>query len=280
MAEQLGIFQQKLSAEQFAKLKNFIESECGIRMTEDKKNMAEGRIRKRIKLLGLNSYNDYFNLVFKDGDEAEKICLIDAITTNKTDFFREDSHFQILSEKAVPEILREKGREDIKIWSAGCSTGEEPYTIGIVMSETLGKMSGFKIMATDINTEVLRHAKQGVYDEGRIEKVPYNIKKKYFLRSKDRLAKKVKIVKPLREKLSFARLNFMDDEYCIKERFDIIFCRNVIIYFDRKTQERILNRLLGHLNMGGLLFLGHSETIHGMTLPVSVYAPTVYQKVR
>jgi chemotaxis protein methyltransferase CheR len=168
------------------------------------------------------------------------------------------------------------------IWSAGCSTGQEPYTLAMVLSEFAVSRPGFDfhILATDISTRVLEKAKNAVYDEDVVAPVPQPLKKKYLLRSKDRSSGLVKIAPELRGKVSFRRLNFMEGDFGLREQLDIIFCRNVIIYFDRQTQERLLQRFYGHMRSGAHIFMGHSETLSGLDVPlVSVY-PTVYQKMR
>ena len=284
MTPAMAIFKQNISEKDFLKLKDFVESYCGIKMPATKKQMVEGRIRKRVRSLGLEGYGEYMDYVFSDKGEIELVNLIDVLTTNKTDFFREPSHFSFLQEKVLPHLLQQgaaSSTRPVKVWSAGCSTGEEPYTLAMVLAEFFRGFSSdaYKITATDICTDVLKKAAEAVYGEDKVANIPYEIKKKYLLRSKDRASRKVKIGKNLRSKIQFKRLNFMDDKFPLEADYDIIFCRNVIIYFERDVQERVLQKLLSHLKPGGFLFLGHSETIHGMTLPVETVFPTVYRKV-
>jgi chemotaxis protein methyltransferase CheR len=205
------------------------------------------------------------------------------VTTNKTDFFRESNHFDYLISTALPELnaLRQGApRKALRFWSAGCSTGEEPYTLAMVMSEYVADNYGtdFRILATDICTKVLEKGKSGIYDIERVEPVPMRYKKKYLLRSKDPQKELVRIVPDLRARITFRRLNFMDREFGIVEPMDVIFCRNVVIYFDRKTQERLLNKFHSHLVPGGYLFMGHSETLNGLDVPFSQVASTIYRK--
>jgi chemotaxis protein methyltransferase CheR len=209
--------------------------------------------------------------------------MIDVVTTNKTDFFREPKHYDFLTTVAVPELMNQYGagmRRDLKIWSAGCSTGEEPYTIAMVLSEFREAHPGFEfmILGTDISTKVLERAAKAVYRMERAETVPAQIKKKYLLRSKDREKNLVKIAPEVRHHVSFRRLNFMAEDFQMREPMDIIFCRNVIIYFDRPTQEKLLNRLCDHLVPGGYIFMGHSETLSGLRVPLVSAGPTVYRK--
>jgi chemotaxis protein methyltransferase CheR len=212
----------------------------------------------------------------------EIVSLIDVVTTNKTDFFRESAHFDFLVQKALPELTQQMayGRPFL-IWSAGCSTGEEPYTMAIVLSEYAAAHSGFRfrILASDISTQVLAKAEMAVYNEETIAPVASHLKRKYFMRSRDKQNPKVRVVPELRQTVEFRRLNFMENDYGMTEKADAIFCRNVIIYFDRPTQERILRKLSLCLTPGGFLFVGHSETLHDMNLPLQAVAPALYRRV-
>jgi chemotaxis protein methyltransferase CheR len=204
------------------------------------------------------------------------------VTTNKTDFFRESGHFNYLVDKMLPELTSCTGSgRTFLIWSAGCSTGEEPYTLAIVLSEYALAHPGFRfrILATDISTTVLAKAEMGVYTNEVIGPVPASLKMKYFMRSRDRATNRARVVPELRRLIEFRRLNFMDSDYGIAEKADAIFCRNVIIYFDRPTQERILKKLSHHLAADGYLFVGHAETLHDMDLPLTPVAPALYRRV-
>ena len=270
----------------FSRLSEFIYSECGIKMPPTKKVMLESRLKKRLRMLGIKSFRDYCDyLLSPAGIENELIHMIDVVTTNKTDFFREPAHFDYLVRHALPELLEtgETGtRRPVMVWSAGCSTGEEPYTLGMVLNEFSESVYGcrYMILATDISTKVLDVAKSGIYTEDRIGPVPPALKKKYLLRSKDRKKGLVRIIPELRERVKFRRLNFMDGDFGMREPVDVIFCRNVIIYFDRKTQESLIKRFCKHLRPGGYLFMGHSETLNSMDLPLFQVAPTVYRKIK
>lgn len=286
MIDELSIYKQSLSDRQFNFLKNFIETECGIKMPHSKRQMLEGRLRKRVKYLGYSSYKDYLDFVFntKEGS-LELINLIDVVTTNKTEFFREPDHFDFLRNVFIPEMLESddiKNNNILKIWSAGCSTGEEPYTILIELFEDAQKYSWFPdffVYATDISTNVLKRAKKGVYEMDKINNIPYDIKKRYFLKSKDPKKQLVKVKKALRDRIFFKRLNFMDDKYYIKERFHGIFCRNVLIYFSKENQFEIIKKQISHLIHGGYYFMGHSESLHDLGLPLKRVAPSVYKKI-
>lgn len=273
-----------LSDNDFRKLSQFIESELGIRMPETKRIMLESRLQKRLRHFGLASFSDYLKLVFSDkGRETELINMIDAVTTNKTDFFREADHFDFLIERIVPEAARISGAgvsRPFEVWSAGCSTGEEPYTIAMVLEErrVLDPAFSYRIFASDLSTQVLDKAIEAIYDEDKADIVPLSFKKKYMLKSKDRDEPKVRIKAELRARISFARLNFMDDSYPLDRNFDVVFCRNVIIYFERRIQEMILGRICEHIRPKGWLILGHSETLTGMSLPLRGVAPTIYAR--
>ena len=229
------------------------------------------------------SYSQYCDYLFaREGQTEEIIPLIDVVTTNKTDFFREPRHFDFLFGKALPGLTSgDGGKRSLLIWSAGCSTGEEPYTLAMVLSEYALAHPGFhfRILATDISTRVLAHAKLGIYTTETVAPVQAALRIKYLLRSRDRASNRVRVSPELRRLVEFRRLNFMDSSYGIPEMADAIFCRNVIIYFDRPTQQRILRRLCQHLVPGGYLFVGHAETLHDMNLPLVPVAPALYRRV-
>ena len=272
-----------LSDKVFNRFSNFIYDEVGIKLPPAKKTMLEARLNKRLKHLGVRSFEEYADYVFKvEGGDEEIISLIDVVTTNKTDFFREPVHFEYLVNSAIPSLIRERNAgfgNPFKIWSAGCSTGEEPYTMAMVLFEFAEKNPGFNtsILATDISTAVLSKARNAIYDEDRVDTIPLQMKKKYLLKSRDRDKGLVRIVPALRSMVQFRRLNFMED-FGMREHLDVIFCRNVIIYFDKQTQERLLNRFCNQLVRGGYLFLGHSETLNGLNVPLTPVVSTVYRK--
>jgi chemotaxis protein methyltransferase CheR len=279
-------FHATLSMKEFDTLSRFIYEKCGIRMPPIKKIMLETRLRKRLRALGIKNFTEYCDFLFsKKGFHDELIHMIDVVTTNKTDFFREDSQFIYLTQTVVPELaeLYDTGiSRKLKVWSAGCSTGEEPYTLAMILSEIEDQFQkiDFSIFATDISTQVLDKAVLGIYEFDRIKPIPLGLRKKYLLKSKDSSKALVRISSELRRFVSFKRLNFMDDEFGISESFDVIFCRNVIIYFDKQTQAELVPKLCNYLNMGGYLFLGHSETILNIDLPMIQVAPSTYKKIK
>lgn len=272
---------QSMSEKEFREFSEFIYNECGIKMSDAKKTMLEARFQKRLRVLGLKSYREYRDYVFSlKGMELELPHFIDVVTTNKTDFFREPKHFEILTQQVLPQwCAKYSPRKTFRIWSAGCSTGEEPYTMAMVLTDYAEKNPGFRfqIMASDISTRVLDHSLKAIYEEEKVIPVPPSFKKKYLLRSKDRSQRLVRIVPELRRSVTFMRLNFME-EFGLKDLMDVIFCRNVIIYFDRPTQEGLLNRFCRQIEPDGYIFIGHSETLTGMNIPLEQVAPTVYRK--
>jgi len=278
------IFSVRMSDKDFVRLSEFIRSSCGIKLPPAKKTMLEGRLRKRLRALSIRSFERYCEFLFSpDGSESEYIHMIDAVTTNKTDFFREPDHFDFLFERALPELVGLYGdgaRKKFNVWSAACSTGEEPYTLAMVLSEFSQCCPGFgfSILATDISTAVLEKARSGIYEHDRVIPVPMELRKKYLLKSRKKETGLVRIAPELRNSVQFGRLNLQEEEYGINVPISILFCRNVLIYFDRPTQEKLLKRLSQHLMPGGYLFVGHSESLHGMDLPLVQTATTIYRK--
>ena len=274
-----------LSPRNFQRLASFIESYSGIKMPPSKITMVEGRLRKRLRATGMPNLKQYCEFLFdNDGLASESVHLIDVMTTNKTEFFREPDHFRFLAEKAVPRLAaspRSGTGKPLKVWSAACSIGAEPYTLAMVLADLGQQTSGqrFDITATDICTEVLDTAVAGIYPDAMVQPVPAEIRRRYILRSKDRSRNQVRIVPELRAMVRFARVNLMDTSYLVDREMDIIFCRNILIYFDKETQQAVLQRLTDHLRPGGFLFLGHSETLAGFRLPVEPVGPTVFLKV-
>ena len=271
----------RLSDETFERFSAYITSRYGIKLPPVKQLMLESRLRKRLRELNIPDFEAYADYVFRDENVDEIIHMADVITTNKTDFFREPRHFDILSKIVLPELVgKQIGlARALKVWSAACSTGEEPYTLAMVLSEFAEKYPGYKfnILGTDLSTKVLRHAQNAVYSAARIEPVLEALRKKYLLRSRNPGDNLVRIRPHLRDCVQFQRLNFLEDPYP-SNPMDIIFCRNVFIYFDRETQLGILRKMCGSLRPGGFLFIGHSETLNGMDLPLELIESTVYQK--
>jgi len=274
--------EEAISNSDFGRLRSFIYAQSGINLNVDKKTMLELRIKRRLKSLNLTSFSEYCEYLFgHQGQRDEIVHFLDVVTTNKTDFFREPDHFEFLTHTALPEAIARNGSERrVVVWSAGCSSGEEPYTLAIVMNEFGLTHPGFqfRVLATDISTTVLKKATLGIYSEETVRTVAPELRRRYFMRSRDRGSNQVRVVPELRHLVDFRRLNFKDSEYGMTEKVDMIFCRNVIIYFDRATQEQILRKLTQHLMPEGYCFVGHSETLHGMDLPLLPVAPALYRR--
>lgn len=280
-------YQAQLTPEQFSLLKDFIHQRCGIVIADQKKVLLEARLRSRLKVLSMNTFDDYLSFLFhKESAEGELVEFINEVTTNKTDFFREADHFEYLFKEALPELVQAYGSgiaRKLRVWSAGCSTGEEPYTLSMILYEIKKHYSKFDyfILATDISTKVLSVARKAIYEKTQVNPVPLPLKKKYLLKGKtgtERLHQ-VRIVPALRSRVNFRRLNFLQGDFGLREKMDVIFCRNVLIYFDRKTREKVLARLANHLEPGGYLFMGHSETMAGANIPLKRITPTIYRKL-
>jgi chemotaxis protein methyltransferase CheR len=275
-----------MSSHEFDRLSGLINDHCGIKLQAGKKTLLEARLQKRVRSLGLGSFRDYCDLLFGSQEGADELVhMIDAVTTNKTDFFREPVHFSFLADTVLPEFAREQRQNDgrpFTVWSAGCSSGEEPYTLAIVLNEYASANPGlpFSITATDISTRILDKARLGIYEERQIAMMPQRFKQKYFLRSKDRDKGLVRVAPAVRQRIHFRRLNLMEESYGLPEgSMDAIFCRNVMIYFDRDTQAKLLGRFCRYLKTGGHLFLGHSESVHGFDLPLQRIASTIHRKI-
>jgi chemotaxis protein methyltransferase CheR len=275
--------QETLSSRDFERLRSLVYSEAGINLGVDKKTMVEIRVKRRLRTLRIPSCSEYCDYLFGTaGGEEELVHLIDVITTNKTDFFRESGHFDYLVAKALPDLAGRKGiARTCHAWSAGCSSGEEPYTLAMVLSEYAETRPGFRfgILATDICTEVLAKARMGIFSSEVVRPVPTELRRKYFMRSRDPKSGLFRVVPELRAMVDFQRLNFMDADFGLLQPMEIIFCRNVIIYFDRVTQVRLLEKLVRHLAPGGYFFAGHSESLQGMVLPLVPVAPAVFRKL-
>jgi chemotaxis protein methyltransferase CheR len=271
---------------EFNRFSEFIGGQCGIKMPPSKKIMLEARLQKRLRALEIHSYGEYLTHILGDSGRDELVHMLDAVTTNKTDFFREPVHFQYFAQTVLPEALAERMQAKTPgrpfcVWSAGCSTGEEPYTLAMVLAEFAREHPDlrFSLMATDISTRVLDRAREGIYDADRVQAVPLALKQKYVLKSKDRGRSLVRIVPELRNAVQFKRLNLMEESFSFSEPLDVIFCRNVIIYFDRTTQEQLISRFCRVLKPEGYLFLGHSESVHGFDLPLRRLTSTVYRTI-
>jgi chemotaxis protein methyltransferase CheR len=284
MSQTAGAINDTLHPRDFQRLAAFIQRVAGIKMPPSKHSMVEGRIRRRVSATGAAGFAAYCDRVFAEGEQGDEIVnLIDAVTTNKTDFFREPQHFHTLTNEVLPSL--DTVRRPLKIWSAACSTGAEPYTLAMVLSDYMlaqqsrsWPMPAPSILATDLCTTVLRTARLGIYPESMIAPVPADMRRRYLLRGKARQAEMVRVVPALRAMVRFGQMNLMMPSYPVDADFDIIFCRNVLIYFDRETQHAVLRRLCDRLVAGGVLAVGHSEAVHNFDLPITPIGHTIFRK--
>lgn len=264
----------------FKHLAAFIHDRCGIRMPAAKQTMVEGRLRRRARALGFDTLEAYCRSVLGDGADGDEVVhLINAVTTNKTDFFREPRHFDTLAGQILPAYAAAR-RGTVRVWSAACSTGAEPYTIAMVMDDFARQHGGpdYAILATDLDTNVLDSAIKGIYPRDMLDPVPAAMRQRYVGYGQGKRQAQARICPQLRAKVGFAKLNLMDTHYPIGQPVDVIFCRNVLIYFDKPTQKAVVSRLCDNLASGGYLFLGHSESIAGFNLPLTAMGHTVFRR--
>jgi len=276
-----------MSDQEFALFSDLVYRHAGITLPPAKRTMLVSRLLKRLRALGMYSFLDYYNYITSpEGRQAEFPHTIDMVSTNKTEFFREAGHFKFLREVVLPELMdrgRQLGKRKITAWSAGCSSGEEPYTLAIVMAESgssipAGSME-FSIFATDISHRMLDKGRRAVYSEVDIQGIPPDYLRKYFMRGTKGQEGYYRVAPELRNRVGFQHYNLMDDSVPFHGPMDFIFCRNVMIYFDQGTRTRLIKKFYKHLVDGGYLFIGHSETLHGMETDFKLASPTVYQKV-
>ncbi|SFM30947.1 MCP methyltransferase, CheR-type [Ectothiorhodospira mobilis] len=242
----------------FQRIRRLIYEHAGISLHTGKRDMVYSRVARRLRVTGLDSFAQYLDRLEVQSEEWQHF--VNALTTNLTSFFREAHHFPILQEHAQETHRRE--RRGLRIWSAGCSTGEEPYSIAITLMEAFGdRQPPVRILATDLDTQVVRHAEEGIYPAERVARMPEAQVKRYFLRGKGGMKGLVRVKPQVRELVTFKPFNLLGSEWPLKEPFDAIFCRNVLIYFDKPTQYRLLARFHPQLRPDGLLFVGHSESL-------------------
>jgi chemotaxis protein methyltransferase CheR len=273
--------QHSITDEQFERISVLVKDACGINLHTGKKELVKARLGKRLRALGLTSYNEYINYVRKDVSGDEATAMLDALSTNVTHFFREPRHFDYLSGTFLPRLAARRGPDAkrVRIWSAGCSSGEEPYSVAVTVLEAFRDLAGWdvKILATDLSTKVLKSATAGRYSPEHLAGVPQAALAKYFT-FQGRGADKIYTVNDvLRGMVTFARLNLVD-RWPMKGPFDAIFCRNVMIYFDKSTQVDLLERFTNLLARGGILLVGHSESLAGVSHKLEYVEPTIYAK--
>jgi len=265
---------RELTDRAFRAIAELVHEVAGIHLGDGKRELVRARLGKRIGELGLGGFEEYVDLVRKDRTGKELLVMIDLLTTNKTSFFREPAHFAFLRETVIPSVR--PGR--FRIWSAACSSGEEPYSIAIELLEDL-RGGGWdpRILATDISPSILALARRGIYRGDQLEDVPPPLRKKYFRPAPEAGEDRWSVVPAVRALVRFARLNLMDP-WPMKGPFDVIFCRNVMIYFDKPTQARLVARFHDLLRPGGWLFVGHSESLTNVDHPYEYVQPAVYRR--
>ena len=275
----------QLKDRHFQTVADLIQARIGIQIPETKRTMVEGRLRKRMRALDLDSLKAYGDHLFDAGHLAEEfVHIIDCVTTNKTDFFREPAHFELLRDDLVPLLCRRRGGTPrLKLWSAAASTGAEAYTLAMILQDLIVAGHGFSyaVLGTDISTEVLRVAAEAIYPEEMLAQIPPAFRRRYVMTSRDPARKLGRIVPELRSRVQFQRLNLIDAFYPVDQDVDVIFCRNVLIYFDKDTQKAVLGRLAQHLRPGGFLIVGHSESMAVTGVPgLDQVSSTVFSRVR
>lgn len=271
----------QLSGEQFARFRELVYQQAGIALRPEKQQLVCSRLARRLRALDLASFDDYYALIAREGSHGSELeQLLNAITTNKTSFFREAHHFDELKNRVVAPKLsaRTSSPVHIRVWSAGCSTGEEPYSILSTVLDAIptNASADVRVLASDLDSSVLSVGERGVYPVEKLEELPESCKKRWFIRGTGAKAAFIRARRELREKVAFRRINFVDGAWPIHTRFDAIFCRNALIYFDAPTQRKIVDRLVAYLHPGGHLFLGHSESMAGVRPDLQSLGRTSY----
>ncbi len=259
---------------EFDRLRRFFHAASGIRLADSKKVLVCGRLAKRLRALGLASYRAYLDFIEQPDGRAERQLAVDLLTTNETHFFREPRHFELLRDELARGSGR--GRSGVQVWSAACSTGEEPYSLAMTLAEVLGNRP-WSVFASDLSARVLDDAKTAIYGAQRASEVPRALADKYLLEGIDEYAGQWRVDGALRQRVSFQQINLMQPLPPL-EPFDYVFLRNVLIYFDNAAKQRIVEAISKTIRPGGLLFIGHSETLSGITDVLQAVVPTVYRQ--
>ncbi len=276
----MDLLEIELTDQEFRLLSSFIYERSGINIQAHKKTLIKGRLTKRLRTLGLKKFKDYYEYISKSENSEEMVQMIDAVSTNVTHFFREQAHFDFLKAVIIPEMVRRvKGgeREKLRVWCAASSSGEEPYSIAMTFHDNFVGLQSedFMILGSDISTRVLKTAEEGIYPADKLTNISKSQRLKYFDEMSNGTCRVNEILK---KHMVFKRINLMDDAFPFKNPLDVIFCRNVMIYFDKKTQQKLIEKFYSHLKQGGYLFLGHSEGLTGVKHCFSYVQPSVYRK--
>ena len=274
-----GVAQASLGQREFKRVAEFIRGELGIQLPPAKHTMVESRLRRAMRRTPATNFKDYVDRVLaSDADPVERQDFLDQITTNKTELFREADHFDHLIDVALPAVIGDRMRPTLNIWSSACSSGEEPYTLSMVLLEAKRQADDFdfRILASDISREILEQAARATYPIAHADDVPAGLRSRYLLRSKD--GRQIRMSNEVRRRVTFGQLNLMLPPYKVTKDLDVVFCRNVLIYFDRPTQLRVVDGLVNCLRPGGYLYLGHSESAQGAGPKVDRVGNAVYRK--
>jgi chemotaxis protein methyltransferase CheR len=273
--------EQRVSDRDFHRFQAIIHRESGIWLSPVKRALLAGRLSRRLREREVRSYREYLDLI--EADSLERVHMIDCITTNETHFFREPRHFALLREELFPRFLAEAERgaraRHLRIWSCACSTGEEPFSLAMAVLRAfpLGSSWDLEILASDLSTAVLERARAATWPLERVAEIPPPDLRAFMLRGMGPQDGTIRASPELRSLVRFAQVNLNDTSYPVLGKFDLLFCRNVLMYFAAHVKEQVVGRLLGHLAPGGYLFLGHAESLSGTSLPVRSVMPTVYQ---
>jgi chemotaxis protein methyltransferase CheR len=274
----------ELGEADFRRFADLVYAASGIHLTDPKRDLLRARLRKRLKALGIGSFKEYFNVVSAQGAEDELAALLDAVSTNKTEFFREAQHFDHLAQVVVPEFLASAaaGRgEPLRVWSAACSSGEEVYSLAMTLDEALGGRAGFKVLGTDISIRMLSRASAGAYEDRLAAAIPSALRQRYFEAvdtGRPRDAGAWVATARIRDRVTFGRLNLNVDAFAFQNPLDAVFCRNAMIYFDRPTQEALVAKISATLKPGGWLYTGLAESLIGIRHDLAPGGPSVYRK--
>lgn len=268
----------KFSEKDFAYIRNIISDRTGIVLADHKVDMVYGRLSRRLRELNLESFDEYLSSI--ENDEQELIHFVNALTTNLTAFFRESHHFEFLASKLIPQIMKNKASKRLRIWSAGCSSGEEPYTIAMTVRSIISENSGWdvKILATDLDSNMVKKGSDGIYTEERVTGLSQQHMKKWVKKGRGDTTGMVKMDDKLRDMITFKQLNLMH-EWPMKGPFDLIFCRNVVIYFNKETQAMLFDRYADMLVDDGHLFIGHSESMYKICDRFKLLGQTIYKRL-
>lgn len=265
---------------EFRAIRDLVSAQAGIVLSEAKRDMIYGRLVRRLRALDLDNFSAYCELLDSADGAGEMEAFVNAVTTNLTSFFREVHHFEFLAQQLLPRLLKERaGTRRLRIWSAGCSTGEEPYTLAMTLRESIPRIDGWdvKILATDIDTNVLATAAAGVYGEERVRELPHERLRRWFRKGCGEHDGRVKVSVELQDMISFRQLNLLES-WPMRGSFDVIFCRNVVIYFDKPTQKKLFERMADLLAPDGHLFIGHSESLFKVTDRFRTLGNTIYER--